>query len=101
MKKYYKTNYFNKDKISLKYRLLIIISITLVIYGIITVNINLSEVARNESSFSVITNSNPPKVTVDIGKNHIVFNTQVFNDFKNGTIIIVKTIKSTIVSLVN
>ncbi len=102
MKQYYKNNDFNnKNKIKLKYRFLIIISITLTIYGIIAVNMNLSEVAKNDSSFSVTTSSNPPKIVLDLGKSQVVFNTKVFTDFKKGTIIIIKTVKNTIISLSN
>jgi hypothetical protein len=62
---------------------------------------NLSEVAKGDSSFSVTTSSNPPKIVLDLGKSQVVFNTKVFTDFKNGTIIIIKTVKNTIISLSN
>jgi len=100
MKQYYpKNDARNKNK--LRYRILIIVPMLMVLYGITAVNMNLADVAKNKSSFSVKTSNNPPKVVLDIGEEQVIFNTKIFTDFKNGTIIIIKTVKNTIISLGN
>ncbi|WP_017414434.1 hypothetical protein [Clostridium tunisiense] len=87
----------NKNKF--KYKVLIILSIIFLVYGITLVNVNLAEVIREKSSFLVSFNNNPPEVVVDLGENHVIFSTKVFKEFKDGIAVIYDAIKDTVVSL--
>lgn len=101
MKQYFlKQNCKNKSGIKLKYKLLVTILVVFIIYGIFSVNMNLAEVARKGSAFSISTTSNPSKLIIDLGKNHIIFNTKIFTDFKEGINLIFNIVKDTVTSLI-
>jgi hypothetical protein len=89
----------NKSKF--KYELLIILSLAMAIYGIILVNINLADLARGDSAFTVSVKNNPPELVIDLGEKQVIFSTKVFKDFTDGTVVIFKVVKEQVTSLIN
>lgn len=96
----FKGNYKEKNRNKLKYKLLAATLLVFIIYGIFLVNMNLAEVARKGSAFSISTTSNPSKLIIDLGEKHIIFNTKIFTDFKEGVNLIFITVKDTVTSLI-
>jgi|GEM_PF-1477075 len=96
----FKGNYKEKNRNKLKYKLLAATLLAFIIYGIFLVNMNLAEVARKGSAFSISTTSNPSKLIIDFGEKHVIFNTKIFTDFKEGINLIFSTAKDTFTSLI-
>jgi cell division protein YceG involved in septum cleavage len=91
-----------KDKKNkFKYEILIVLSLVFIIYGIILVNINLADLAKGNSAFSVSVNNKPSELVIDLGEKQVIFSTKVFKDFTDGTVVIFKVVKEQITSLTN
>lgn len=82
-----------------KYKKIVYLAITILILGVLSVNINSSSIVKEKSSFKVYVKDNPPKIVLDLGEKHIVLNTEIFYNFKNGTELIVSNTVEKIKSL--
>jgi hypothetical protein len=82
-----------------KYKKIVYLAITILILGVLSVNINSSSIVKEKSSFKVYVKDNPPKIVLDLGEKHIVLNTEIFYNFKNGAELIVSNTVEKIKSL--
>jgi hypothetical protein len=86
---------------NLKYKLFITLLLAFIIYGVITININLADVAKAKSAFAIEIKNDPIELVFDVGERQIIFSTRLFENFLDGTTVIYKVVKDQVISLVN
>lgn len=86
---------------NLKYKLFITLLLAFIIYGVITININLADVAKEKSAFAIEIKNDPIELVLDVGERQIIFSTRLFENFMDGTTVIYKVVKDQVTSLVN
>ncbi|ARC85540.1 hypothetical protein U732_1235 [Clostridium argentinense CDC 2741] len=82
-----------------KYRKIVCLTIAILILGVLSVNINSSQIVKEKSSFKIYVKDNPPKIVLDLGEKHIVLNTEIFYNFKDGAELIISNTVEKIISL--
>lgn len=82
-----------------KYKNIICLSIAILISGVLFVNLNSPNIVKEKSSFKIYVKDNPPKIVLDFGEKHLVLNTKILYDFKNGAELIINNTVERILSL--